>query len=347
MSENRLFYLRAVTPAHVGSGNDLGVIDLPIQREKHTNFPKFEGSSLKGSIRSAFEKKLDSEKEKILTEKIKQKSGAQLDLNLELLDEELRKSKQKTFDHALNLIFGYDEQAGVEKKYFETTEFAGAVSISDARLLFFPVKSPKGVYALITSPYILKRFINDLELVSDGDSAEGITQLSNIDYGTAMVFSAEGHLNRINNQIILEEYTFNCSEETINHGILSGFPDEILKRAVILSDDDFSDFVNNHTEVITRIKIDDNTGTVDEGALFNEEYLPAESLLYFMVFANPVYQEKKRGIFGNEGYKDAESVMNFFVNSFPDYFQIGGNQTLGKGIMQKLSFKSQKESTNA
>jgi len=48
-------FIRAITPVHAGSGNDLGIVDLPIQREKHTGFPKIEGSTLKGSIRDFFE----------------------------------------------------------------------------------------------------------------------------------------------------------------------------------------------------------------------------------------------------------------------------------------------------
>ncbi len=42
------------TPLHAGSGSELGVVDLPIQRERHTNHPKIEASTLKGCLREAF-----------------------------------------------------------------------------------------------------------------------------------------------------------------------------------------------------------------------------------------------------------------------------------------------------
>ena len=48
-----LLFFEVKTPLHAGSGNDLGVIDLPIQRERHTEYPKIEGSSLKGALREA------------------------------------------------------------------------------------------------------------------------------------------------------------------------------------------------------------------------------------------------------------------------------------------------------
>ncbi len=49
------------TPLHAGSGQDMGVIDLPIQREKITAWPCVYGSSMKGALRCHAETKLDSE----------------------------------------------------------------------------------------------------------------------------------------------------------------------------------------------------------------------------------------------------------------------------------------------
>ena len=49
------FFIRVITPLHAGTGQELGVVDLPIQRERHTGFPKVEASGLKGSIREVFE----------------------------------------------------------------------------------------------------------------------------------------------------------------------------------------------------------------------------------------------------------------------------------------------------
>ena len=48
-------FLIVETPLHAGSGSDLGIVDLPIQREKHTDYPKIEASGLKGSIREIFD----------------------------------------------------------------------------------------------------------------------------------------------------------------------------------------------------------------------------------------------------------------------------------------------------
>ena len=50
-----LYTFYTLTPLHAGSGDSQGVVDLPIQREKHTQFPTVFSSSLKGSLRYLFE----------------------------------------------------------------------------------------------------------------------------------------------------------------------------------------------------------------------------------------------------------------------------------------------------
>jgi len=97
--------------------------------------------------------------------------------------------------------------------------------------------------------------------------------------------------------------------------------------------------VNLFTEVITRTKINNETGTVQDGALFTEEFLPQESILYSLVMASPIFQEKgKKGIFDGNGDsdKEAQNVMDFFANGLSPVFQLGGNSTLGKGLLRKV-----------
>lgn len=52
MSKNAILTLLTETPLHPGTGQNLGVIDLPVQRERHTDFPLVPSSSLKGALRS-------------------------------------------------------------------------------------------------------------------------------------------------------------------------------------------------------------------------------------------------------------------------------------------------------
>jgi len=43
------------TPLHAGSGQAVGIVDLPVQREKITNWPTIQASGLKGAFRNAYE----------------------------------------------------------------------------------------------------------------------------------------------------------------------------------------------------------------------------------------------------------------------------------------------------
>src|SRR5271157_5700625 len=50
--------LHAQTSLHPGSGTALGVIDLPVQRERHTLWPTIPGSALKGILRDAVRERI-------------------------------------------------------------------------------------------------------------------------------------------------------------------------------------------------------------------------------------------------------------------------------------------------
>ena len=292
----KVFYIHTVSPMHVGSGSDLGIVDMPIQREGHTSFPKIESSSLKGSIREAFEMR------------------GRTDLDILL----------KTY-----MSFGYDETnapSAVETAFpnKKDREFAGALGFSDARILLFPVKSAKGIFAWITSPMVLNKFIKDLK-ISDNEQTFTIVENS---------ISNDSKINIDNNSVILEEYQINITKkedtQTIAEFLSTELDNyEIKEKLIILSDDDFKDFVTLSTEVITRTKIDNATGTVKDGALFTEEYLPSETVMYSLALASPVMTRVTQV----QNLSSEDEVMNFFSSTVPAIMQIGGNSTIGKGIV--------------
>ena len=47
------------TPLHVGAGSAVGVVDLPVMRERHTGYPVIPGSSLKGVLADLWRDDLD------------------------------------------------------------------------------------------------------------------------------------------------------------------------------------------------------------------------------------------------------------------------------------------------
>ncbi|MBY6269759.1 type III-B CRISPR module RAMP protein Cmr4 [Parageobacillus thermoglucosidasius] len=289
------------TPSHVGAGGDLGVVDLPIQRERHTNFPKYESSSVKGSIKDAF-------------------------INL------AKKNKATRFgpmdNNMVEEVFGKDEKA----------DRISLIAFTDARILLFPIKSLTNVFAWITCPKVLSRFKQEMKLC--GIEVPYRTPSNTVPIGSDLVISKE------NKKIVLEEYTFEEIEENedctrwANWFAEHLFPsvsefeywrNKIKKDFVIVSDEVFTDFVTLSTDVITRVKIERDKGIVKEGALFTEEYLPAESILYSLVMTAPPLKQKDQDSKPSV-FTDEEDVMSFFAEALPEVIQIGGNATIGKGI---------------
>jgi len=116
-----ILFFHALTSMHPGSGTALGVVDLPIQRERHTQWPTNSGSAVKGVIRDAFRNKGDT--------------------------------------NQWCAAFGPENITG------DSDAYAGALSFTDARILAFPVRSLKGVFAWVTCPAVLTRFKRDLALL--------------------------------------------------------------------------------------------------------------------------------------------------------------------------------------
>lgn len=307
----RPFFIWVQTPLHAGSGNDLGIIDLPIQREKHTSYPKIEASGLKGSIRESFE----------------EQKGKELD-GFGKIDQE-----------SIDLVFG-PENAGSDGH-------AGALGFSDARLLLFPVKSMKGVFVWVTCPQVLKRFERDLKICAPDGSiltrffAKKDDSESYADIPNELTVSNLSEIEVRDSKIVLEEYAFPVTEtrstmEFANKLSAELGIEEIKRKVVVLPNETFRDFVQLSTEVITRTKIDSESGTVKDGSLFTEEYLPSESILYSLALVSPLFveNEAKKGKFKAESTEgEIQKIKDFFVNGLPEVMQIGGNATLGKGIV--------------
>ncbi len=319
--EKRVLFLITETPVHAGSGSEVGIVDLPIQRERYTDFPKIESSGLKGCIREAIEgSNLEFQ---INNSKIRPKDKIKYRVD----------GKGKETDY-LSLVFGPEGEEA----------HAGAMSITDARILLFPVKSLKGVFAWITCPMVLERFKRDLEFA-------GINDFNFSDFGN-LVNTLPGQTNiAISSNVVLEEFTFRASGNRTtsqiaewlankifpNTDTYSFWREKLKKDLVILSDDDFKQFVKTSTEVITRTKIDNITGTVAPGALWTEEYLPQDTILYSLVMFTSlrVENEDQKGIFkANSPEEEAKLISEFFEKGLPGVIQIGGNQTIGKGFVR-------------
>jgi len=262
--EKSTLFFYALTSMHAGSGSSLEVIDMPIQREKHTAFPIIQSSSVKGSMRRFY-------------------------------------SDNKNED----IIFGKQKD----------NEFASSVVFTDARVLFFPVKSFKKVFVWITCPFVLKRFQRDVN-VSD-------FKIPDISDDESVIVTDEKLL--INDKLVLDEYVFNAEKKEIDIPINFLNKEDILSKLVVVSDEMYKFFVQTGTEVVARTKINSETGVVEKGALWYEENLPPETLLYSTVFT----VDSRNG-----AELKASQIMEDLKKNIPSSIQVGGNETIGKGLVE-------------
>lgn len=290
-------FFHAISPIHAGSGSEIGIVDLPIQREKHTGYPKIDSSSLKGAIRATVQENLDSQPE-----------------------QEDNKSK-------IEKVFGGSPKQG------DNDAQAGAIAFADARLLLFPVRSLRGVFAWITCPQVLERYNQELSLYKPGAAVLKVPAENTVASDRITI-----QINADLKQVLLEEYAYSvrvdeeCSSlaEQLQELVFAGISNHFAERLMVLSDDEFLAFVSLSTEVNARIKINPETGTVQKSALWYEENVPPETVFYSFCFAGKSREK--------DSTMDETAVMTFMQDPgiFPQVFQLGGNSTLGRGILRHI-----------
>jgi CRISPR-associated protein Cmr4 len=304
----KLLFLYTETPLHVGSGSSLGVVDLPIQRERHTSLPMIQSSGIKGKLRSAFEN-----------------------------------NGLKGQPDLMKTIFGPESS--------NASDHAGALSPGDGRILLFPVRSLKGVFAWITCPLILSRFARDLQLA--GQSCTWSIDFNQAIDSTALV--PDNCQLSIDESIVLEEFTFAASRDAEVNKLATWLADQAfptgseyqfwknkLKTSLaIVSDDAFKDFCQFSTDIVARTKLDPVKKTVETGALWTEENLPGDTLLYTPLFAcDPRVETKPKKPNGTDDL-DAEGILEIVQQHLTNghaRLQLGGNETVGRGIVATRVF---------
>jgi CRISPR-associated protein Cmr4 len=282
----------------VGAGSSLSAVDLPIQRERLTHYPLVQSSGLKGALRE----QTPDGPEKIA-------------------------------------VFGPDTSS--------SDGHAGALSVGDARILLFPVRSLKGVFAYTTCLNVLQRWARDMA-ASDVTTPTLPAAPPSDNSGKPACYATAG--TAIDQKVVLEEYVFhmmNCAElgtladwlakEALPESLHEYWRDRLRQHLVILPDDDFRAFTEQSTEILTRVRLSRETKTVQPGALWTEENLPVDTLLYAPVRASRLrfgktdqFPEAWKPHAGN-AEAQAEAVLDWTANEVQSRIQLGGDETVGRG----------------
>lgn len=293
--EHQLFYLHALSALHAGTGQGVGAIDLPIARARATQLPLLPGSSLKGVLRD-------------------------------------QASQTSTRDNPnIAALFGPDNTA-------MDSPHAGALVVGDANLLILPVRAFCGVVAFATCPFILRRYARDLPAacrdklpIPTLDTEAALPECSVLQY------SVKG----AGQQLLLEDLNLSIQP---NHTQAHAWGDhlakalypghsnkdwqaEFVKHFAILPDNVFSFLADTATEIRARVRIDPHTRTVANGALWYEENLPAESVLWGMLAFSP-----SRSSNSSDSAQDMQAKFKTCFSQPEQLMQLGGKHTVGRGL---------------
>jgi len=307
---SKILTLFTRTPLHVGAGASVGAIDQPIIRERHTGFPIIPGSSLKGVLADLWH----------------------ADTVTNVRDDGKTKTS-RDLAKDITWLFGSDSDAAAS---------AGALSFGEARLLAFPIRSAKGSFAWLTSPLLLARAARDgVAGLTSMMVKEAASKLTGKDSDSLALFSQGAPITipaangAPKPRLVLEDYTFTQAGELpsdiapalqsllIGEPVLAALPEHL----VIVSDGMLSFFAKTACEIAQHVRINDATGTADDGGLFNQENVPAETLFYAVIHATAGRSSAHR----QNQPSAALDAMAARLKSVNDTIQIGGDATTGLG----------------
>jgi len=229
----------------------------------------------------------------------------------------------------LDVVFGPDHK--------NASEHAGALAIGDARLLLLPVRSLTSHFKWVTCPDLLRRFQRDAARLG---LALPAFQVPAVEDSHAWV-PAE-----VPTALFLEEYRFEPQQTDLS-GVIAAITrlldrpeaeQALNEQLVIVSDDLFAHLAGNTTAVNAHVRIENDTKTVARGALWYEETLPPETLLYVALHANAGRQPSNgeaASPWTAQAVRDA--VLSALFKAHP-YLQLGGNETVGMGWSRVTAF---------
>jgi len=296
--ESRIAFLYCVSPVHMGTGTAVGgLIDNPIQRERHTEYPMMAGSGIKGAIRHDYW------------------------------------AQGKDNGSLLNRLFGPDQSAA---EHAGAVSFGDgqllAFPVRCAKAGFVYATSPL-LLARLKRHLGLAGIKADWSIPS---VESGTCRILNIDLMTDNLLALEAYeLEPQLDPTFKPVADWLAKNALPKADDYAYFRDKLEKDLVLLSDDELHYFVVNSTVVEPHVKIDDISGTADGGALFYTENLPPESLLFTVLMASQ--ERYKRGdssenrldatqimntlVNGNDNWQALQSRM----------VQFGGDATTGRG----------------
>jgi CRISPR-associated protein Cmr4 len=312
--QHALLFYQTITPLHVGCGQDVGVVDLPVIRERTTGYPFIPGSGIRGSLRDLSERR----------EREHAGKGVPAD------------GAKAVRCPETELLFG--PEAGGEDE--DEERYAGCVAVHDAKLLLFPVRSDQRVFLWITCPAVLRRFARDLGVFLPG---AGWPAPPEADLGDDEVLAPA----RFDAPLYLEEFAFDLHGgggpeaeagqalrrwlEKAGGALALG---DLADRAVLVADRTFHHYVTHATAVLQHNRLT-SAKTVEGGALFAVEAVPPESVFYGFLGGTTSRKPLAKGesrLMPREVLEKLHAPWGAGTGPAHGYLHLGGDEGTGLGV---------------
>ncbi len=309
------FLAGALTHIHTGAGRSPGAVDLPVIKDS-LGYYFIPGSSMKGSIKSTLGR----------MKKCIDRSG-------KIACENSNCSK-------ICCLLGGETTEGVEAP--------SKISITDAYPFLIPLPSLDAGIVFATSPMLLGKIATLLD-VSESTSTSNLKKDIKFLMEKASVARERKYVYISNIQCdcpyILNSKPESCIVEKPNN-VLQNLVKKlqeinkvyqalkIEERILIVPEEHMRLLIEKSLVRVTRIRLDRNTKTVAEHALWTEEYIP-HLTLFFGAFVDTGTHSK---YCESSKIQDAFKELQALLDVRQDVFEIiiGGKETVGKGIMRIL-----------
>lgn len=249
-------FLYAVSPVHLGAGQAVGVIDNPIQRERHTQHPCFAGSGIKGAVRHGF---------------------TAMGGDPKLMDQLFGPDAESNELHAGAISFGDAQLVALPvrslKRGYVYATCPQALSRTQRLLNLmgiatdWPSLSVEEGHCWLANPPLLSGDKLHLE-----------------------AFEYQAHVSQDLRKISTDLAAQSLPENTG----YAFFREKLMADLVVLSDTDFAYFAQNAMLVEPHVRIDEKTGAAKDGGLFYTENLPPESILVAPMLASQTRAPKDK-----------------------------------------------------
>ncbi len=298
MSHSFALFLLAETPLHAGAGSTLSAIDLPIQREIHTQHPVVWASGLKGALR--------------------EKAG---------------EGRKKLPDHYLAL---FGPETGDASAFGGTAVFSEArvvlFPVACTTGIFVWVTSPMALARLSRDFRALgatkPAFAEFLKLslpraATQAASSDGAVNSLHFDAGASVAVDPSESAKAQALSKWFQDYAFPLG------GGYQYWRDRLATNFAVVPDEEFNHLVRYATQLQSHVKIG-LTGTVEEGPWI-EESLPPETLLMASIVLTPILDDKVKKLLGTH---DANVLVRNLVaddKGSAKHFQMCGGRSTGMG----------------